>query len=124
MHFDDCPQDFITEEKKVNFAFFYLTGVAKEYFNPDILIQIQNPFTLAAGWHSNVQAFITTLSLNFGPFDPVGAAQEELANLEMDSAKPISHYIGAFNAAAVLTLFDDTALDAALYYFFWKGLTP
>ena len=120
MHFDDRPQDFITEEKKVNFAFSYLTGVAKEYFNPDILIQIQNPFALAAGWHSNFQAFITALSLNFGPFDPAGAAQEELANLDMDSAKPISHYIGAFNAAAVLTLFN----DAALHYFFWKGLTP
>ena len=119
MHFDDRPQDFTMEEKKVNFAFSYLTGVAKEYFNPDILIQIQNPFAPATGWCSNFQAFITALSLNFGPFDPVRAAQEELANLEMDSSKPIFHYIGAFNAAATITLFDDTAL----HYFFWKGLT-
>ena len=118
MHLSDRPDDFPTDEKKVNFALSFLTGVAKDFFSPDIFMALQDPFARAPPWRNDFHEFIRVLSENFGPFDSVGTAENTLNNLVMDASKPIANYIAHFNAAATLVGWDDNSLR----FQFWRGL--
>ena len=99
MHPSDRPDDFPTDKKKVNFALSFLTGVAKDFFSPDILMALQDPFACAPPWRNDFHEFIWVLSENFGPF-----------NLVMDASKPIANYIAHFNATATLVGWDNNSL--------------
>ena len=113
-HLSDCPDDFLTDEKKVNFTLSFLTGVAKDFFSPDIFMALQDPFARTLPWQNDFHKF---LSENFGPFDSVGTAENTLNNLVMDASKPIANYITHFNAAATLVGWDNNSLR----FQFWRG---
>ena len=110
MHLSNCPDDFPMDEKKVNFALSFLTGVAKDFFSPDIFMALQDLFTCAPPWRNDFHKFIQVLLENFRPFDSVGTMENTLNNLVMDASKPITNYIMHFNAAATLVGWDNNSL--------------
>ena len=95
-----------------------LTGVAKDFFSPDVFMALQDLFARTLPWRNNFHKFIQVLSENFGPFDSVSTMENTLNNLVMDAFKPIPNYIAHFNAAATLVGWDDNSLR----FQFWRGL--
>ncbi|KAJ3990609.1 hypothetical protein F5050DRAFT_1533470, partial [Lentinula boryana] len=72
--------NYFTDERKVSYALSYLSGSAKEWFEPDLLNP--DPFDPPAWMHS-FQYLVQELTDNFGLYDMEGDAEERLGNLRM-----------------------------------------
>jgi Retrotransposon gag protein/Zinc knuckle len=97
LNFRDYPRAFREDSAKVNFATSYLTGAALDWFEPDIL---RGPHTRIPSWMDDYPEFCEELARNFGPHDPEGDAEHELANLVMREGQRINKYIVEFNRHA------------------------
>ncbi|KAF5360223.1 hypothetical protein D9757_015412 [Collybiopsis confluens] len=112
-----APDYFDTDEKKILFVLSYLSGRALSWFEPEIL----NPNLLnPPAWLFSFEKFITELQENFGPFDPIGDAEESLNELQMDNSERVIGYNTKFNAYAALVDWNDSALR----FVYRKGLAP
>lgn len=114
--FLDRPTYF-TESRKVMYTLSYLGGIAKEWFEPDILDP--DPTNLPA-WTYSFRELVRELSENFGLYDAQGEAEEKLGNLRMRDNEQIRKYNVRFNSLAVLTDWDTSALKWA----YQRGLAP
>ncbi|KAF5346102.1 hypothetical protein D9757_014024 [Collybiopsis confluens] len=117
LNINDRLQYFDTDEKKISFVLSYLSGRALSWFEPEIL----NPNLLnPPAWLFSFEKFITELQENFGPFDPIGDAEESLNELRMDNSERVIEYNTKFNAYAALVNWNDSALQ----FVYRKGLAP
>ncbi|KAF5364729.1 hypothetical protein D9757_012482 [Collybiopsis confluens] len=117
LNINDRLQYFDTDEKKISFVLSYLSGRALSWFEPEIL----NPNLLnPPAWLFSFEKFITELQENFGPFDPIGDAEESLNELRMDNSERVIGYNTKFNAYAALVDWNDSALR----FVYRKGLAP
>ncbi|KAJ3792606.1 hypothetical protein GGU11DRAFT_749820 [Lentinula aff. detonsa] len=74
--FLDYPEYF-TEQQKINYTISYLSGMAREWFEPDIL----NPdITAMPMWTHSFQALVKELQDNFGLYDAQGNSEDKLGN--------------------------------------------
>ena len=72
------PRTFALETKKVTYAISYLKGTALQWFEPYLLeSQTLNP----PNFMVDFEAFKNELRTNFGPYDAVGTAENDLENL-------------------------------------------
>ena len=110
LHFSERPQDFPTDDDKIFYIISYLRGSAQQWFSPNLY----NPAAIPA-WDGNFPLFIQELSLNFGPHDPVGDAEDRLRFCRMKTGDRIATYIIAFDQLALLTDFGDSALRHQFY---------
>ena len=103
------PRTFALETKKVTYAISYLKGTALQWFEPYLLeSQILNPLNFMLDF----KAFKTELRTNFGPYNAVGTAENDLENLR------ISKYVTQFTRLATQVPWG----PAALRYQFYQGL--
>ncbi|KAF5353008.1 hypothetical protein D9757_014929 [Collybiopsis confluens] len=117
LNINDRLQYFDTDEKKISFVLSYLSGRALSWFEPEIL----NPNLLnPPAWLFSFEKFITELQENFGPFNPIGDAEESLNELRMDNSERVIGYNTKFNAYAALVDWNDSALR----FVYRKGLAP
>ena len=79
LHFQDCPNLFTDDEKKILFILSFLKGTAISWFEPALM----DPNN-AAYWMWDFDAFILELKSNFGPHDPISDAENLLTNLTMN----------------------------------------
>ncbi|KAF5347431.1 hypothetical protein D9757_015162 [Collybiopsis confluens] len=106
LNINDRLQYFDTDEKKISFVLSYLSGRALSWFEPEIL----NPNLLnPPAWLFSFEKFITELQENFGPFDPIGDAEESLNELRMDNSERVIGYNTKFNAYAALARSSDSS---------------
>ncbi|KAG6327842.1 hypothetical protein ID866_11247 [Astraeus odoratus] len=77
------PQAFCLDSQKVSFALSFLKGINLAWFKPDLLNAIPGP---EPAWADDYSKFITELTTNFSPHDPVGNAKHQLNNLSMKDA--------------------------------------
>jgi hypothetical protein len=110
LHFSERPQDFPTDDDKIFYIISYLRGSAQQWFSPNLY----NTSVIPA-WDGNFALFIQELSLNFGPHDPVGDAEDRLRSCRMKTGDRIATYIIAFDQLALLTDFGDSALRHQFY---------
>jgi hypothetical protein len=110
LHFSERPQDFSTDDDKIFYIISYLRGSAQLWFSPNLY----NTAVIPA-WDGNFPLFIQELSLNFGPHDPVGDAEDKLRLCRMKTGDRIATYIIAFDQLALLTDFGDSALRHQFY---------
>ena len=146
LYFRANAKKFPTDEKKVLFAFTYLSDVALEWFEqkfanaqssliPDSISQDENDEEEAAeyittlgqvrsrrfrenDWVTSWEAFVYEISTHFGPADDEGDAERQLNNLSMPSDKRILWYNVRFNRFSARTGWD----DRALCYRYYNGL--
>jgi hypothetical protein len=97
LNFQDRPRAFPNDSAKVIFATSYLKGAALDWFEPDLL---RGPHTRRPPWMDDFIEFSTELARNFGPHDPEGDAEHQLANLTMKDGQRINKYIVEFNRHA------------------------
>jgi len=110
LHFSERPQDFPTDDDKIFYIISYLRGSAQLWFSPNLYNTTVIPL-----WDGNFPLFIQELSLNFGPHDPVGDAEDKLRSCRMKTGDRIATYIIAFDQLALLTDFGDSALRHQFY---------
>src|SRR5215475_4318025 len=111
LNFRDRPSAFRTQESRVVYAISYLRGSALDWFEPDIVDSNRNnPL-----WLSDFSAFVHELEDNFGPFDPVGDAEEALDHIFMKENQRIMKYMVLFNKLATKVEYDDSALRRRFY---------
>jgi hypothetical protein len=55
---------------------------------------------MAPAWLDDWDEFVQELETNFGPYDDIGDAENELATLKMLTGQRISEYIVRFNSLA------------------------
>ena len=94
LNFQDRPQAFAMGTAKVVFAMSYLTGAALEWFEPDLL---RGPHACHPPWMDDYAEFTFELERNFGPHNPIGDAEHQLASLSMKDGQCINRYIIEFN---------------------------
>ena len=88
------PETYDTDCKHIHYVLAYFTGPAIDQFGPGILYgDLKNP----PAWSVSFDAFIEELSINFGPFDPVGEAEIRLGELRMKDSDRITRYNTSFN---------------------------
>ncbi|KAF5363054.1 hypothetical protein D9758_012643 [Tetrapyrgos nigripes] len=85
------PNAYTTDAAKISFALSYLSGSALEFFEPDILNP--NPFNPAL-WTLDFDIFVKELKDNFGVFDEVGEAEDQLETLHMKDSDKAAKYCG------------------------------
>ena len=71
--------------------------MAQEWFEPGVSGLLPEPPL----WLDNWEAFIQELQHNFGPFNEIGDAENELMNLHMKDNQWLSDYLVQFTALAV-----------------------
>jgi hypothetical protein len=97
INFQDRPRAFLNDTAKVTYALSYLHGAALDWFEPDLL---RGPHARRPPWMDDFTEFSFELERNFGPHDPVGDAEHQLANLSMRDGQRINKYIVEFNRHA------------------------
>lgn len=112
LHFAERTQDFPTDDDKIYFIISYLRGIAQQWFTPNLYN------TKVPAWDNNFVRFIEELSINFGPHDPVGDAEDRIRLCRMKNGDRIATYVLAFDTLASLTDWG----DAALRHQFYEGL--
>lgn len=148
LYFRANSKKFPNDEKKVLFAFTYLSDVALEWFEqkfanaqhsfiPDSASQGRDEedeeeaaeYITTLGqvrarryreneWVTSWEAFVYEISIHFGPADDEGDAERQLNNLTMPSDKRIIWYNIRFNRYSARTGWD----DRALCYRYYNGL--
>ena len=113
LHFAERPQDFPDDDDRILYIISYLRGSAQQWFSPNLY----DP-TIIPVWDGNFAVFIQELTLNFGPHDPVGDAEDKIRVCRMKSGDRITTYIIEFDFLSVLTRWSDNALR----YQFYEGL--
>jgi hypothetical protein len=112
--FRDRPAAFKDDMQKVNFALSYLRGQAFQWFEPGFSGRLHVPPL----WLDNWDEFVQELETNFGPYDDIGDAENELATIKMLTGQRISEYIVRFNSLASRCDWG----DAPLRHRFYNGL--
>ena len=112
LNFNDRLNAFCTDTAKVNYAISFLSGVALDWFEPDIL---HPNHTNPPAWAYSYAAFLLKLWTNFSPFDAVRDAEDELKNLRMHDGDLIMKYIVCFNQHAAVIGYGDNSLCHAFY---------
>lgn len=116
LNFRDRPRAFKDDTAKVTYATSYLSGIALEWFEPDLL---QGPGVRHPLWMDDYTKFSEELARNFGPHNPAGDAQHRLTNLKMKEGQRINKYVVEFNRLAVQI---PGYGEVALRHHFYHGL--
>ena len=116
LNFQNRPKAFRSDCAKVTFVQSYLTNMALQWFEPDILFYSSEPHPL---WMTSYSAFVTELRENFGPHNPVSDTEHELRLLFMTNEQHIIKYIIEFNHIACQVC---DYRDGALRHHFYNGL--
>ncbi|KIO12101.1 hypothetical protein M404DRAFT_104243, partial [Pisolithus tinctorius Marx 270] len=89
--FQNKPQTFCDDCRKVTFAQSYLKGMALKWFKPDLLLtgEPEDPPLWMDSWHE----FVIELQSTFGPHDPVAEAESQLDHLTMKETHRINKYM-------------------------------
>lgn len=95
------------------YAISYLKGTALAWFEPDL-----HDHRKDSDWLGDYDLFVDTLEKNFGVLNSQGHAVLRLECLRMDSGQNCLKYLTEFTRLALLTGWNDTALNNQLY----KGL--
>ena len=109
LNFRDRPKAFNTDAAKVTFAITFLKGSAFDWFEPYISDGSHPP------WETDYSEFVQELTENFGPFDAIGDAENELNNLSMADNHRYAKFALTFNRLATLVQWDEKALIFAFY---------
>jgi hypothetical protein len=142
IYFRANPTKFRSDEKKVMFAFSYLTKNMLEWFEQkfEVIKSARPQFGfLASGdgnddydklfhtaapsrrrpnpneWATNWDAFVTKIKMYFGPADDEAEAKRRLTSLNMNSDERINWYNLRFNRYAICTGWDNQALCYRYY---------
>jgi hypothetical protein len=115
--FAERPIYFASDERKISYALSYLSGQAREWFEPDLLNPDPDD---PPAWMVLFSSLVDELVENFGAYDTEGEAEERLGNLYMTDTEHVRKYVVRFNALASQVAWD----DSALYWAFKKGLAP
>ena len=102
--------DYYTDQRKIHYTLSYLSGTAKEWFEPDILDP--DPFNPPA-WSISFPALVKELQENFGLYDAQGEAESCLGNIQMHTNEQVRKYNIRFNTLAALTNWNESALKWA-----------
>lgn len=114
MVFRAHPQKFASDERKVNYACSYLTGLAFSWYE-NILDLETEPF-----WATSWEAFIEELEKNFGDVNVQASAERNIRLLHMSPSTQVVDYITRFNTLANCLTWNDAAKTSA----FRRGLAP
>jgi hypothetical protein len=109
LSFRDRPKAFNTDAAKVTFAITYLKDSAFDWFEP-FITDGSHP-----DWETDYSEFVRELRENFGPFDPIGDAENELNSLTMAENQRYAKFALKFNRLASLVQWDEKALSFAFY---------
>jgi Ty3 transposon capsid-like protein/Zinc knuckle len=112
LNFNDQPNLFRSDRKKVNYVLSHLRGTALQWFEADIIADEEPEY------FSRYDLFLRELRTNFGPHDPVGDAEDEIDNLRMKESHKVTKYNVTFNQLAAVVGWDDRSLFRQYY----KGL--
>ncbi|KAF5372100.1 hypothetical protein D9758_004920 [Tetrapyrgos nigripes] len=111
------PKAYTTDAAKISFTLSYLSGTALEFFELEIL----NPDPEEpAPWTLDFGIFVKELKDNFGVFDEVGDAEDQLEALFMKDSDQATKYCAKFQQLASQVAWDENSLR----HFFRKGLAP
>jgi hypothetical protein len=114
LNFQSRPKTFSNDRAKVTFAQSYLSGMALEWFEPDLL-DSATPDDPPL-WMDNYLEFVAELQENFGPHDPTGDAERQIEELDMKENQRINKYVVEFNRLATqLSGWGDSALRRQYY---------
>jgi hypothetical protein len=91
----------------------YLRGTAQQWFAPNLY----DPTSVPA-WDGNFPVFVQELTMNFGPHDPVGDAEDRIRLCRMKHGDWIATYVIEFDQLVLLTQWG----DPALWHQFFEGL--
>jgi hypothetical protein len=95
--FSSRPQDYPSDSDKIIFMISYLRGSAAEWFEVPPFMDEDAP---VPEWDGNYPVFVQELQTAFGPFDPVGDAEDDIRQLRMKHSERITKYVIAFNRLA------------------------
>jgi len=109
----NAPQ-FPINEKKINFAMIYLSGVVQDWFK--VALQ-QEDLSYIQPWISTWQLFVDKLWVHFGLLDPVEDATNLIDNLHMKPGDKIATYNVEFMWYAVQLSWGDSVL---CYHFYQR----
>src|SRR5467141_2324075 len=109
LNFRDCPDLFKNDKSKVNYVLSYLKGTALDCFESTILDPNEPP------WASDFHLFSEELTSNFGTYDPVSEAEEELEGLRMHDSHQATKYFIKFQQLASRVEWGDAALRRQAY---------
>ena len=102
--------DYYTDQRKIHYTLSYLSGTAKEWFEPDILDPDSfNP----PAWSISFPALVKELQENFRLYDAQGEAESCLGNIQMHTNEQVRKYNIRFNTLAALTNWNESALKWA-----------
>jgi hypothetical protein len=104
LHFAERTQDFPTDDDKILFMISYLQGTAQQWFAPNLY----DPTSVPA-WDGNFPVFVQELTMNFGPHDLVGDAEDCIRLCRMKQGDRIATYVIKFDQLALLTQWGDPA---------------
>jgi hypothetical protein len=104
LNFLDQPRLFQSDRKKINYVLSHLRGTALQWFEMDILNEPD------ADKLQVYDIFLNELRSNFGPYDAVAEAEDELENLKMKENHKVTKYNVTFNQLAAVSGWDDRAL--------------
>ena len=113
LNFNNRPNAFCMEASKVNYAISFLSSMALDWFEPDIL---HPNHTNPPAWAYSYATFLLELRTNFGPFYAIRDAEDELKNLHMHDGDWIMKYIVRFNQHAAVIGYGDNSLCYAFYH--------
>ena len=102
--FSERPNYFSTEERKISYTLSFLSGSAKEWFEPDLIDP--DPIDPPA-WMFNYAALVDELVDNFSAYDLEGDAEDSLGELQMQDSDQVHKYIIQFNSLAANVNWDD-----------------
>lgn len=107
--FLDRP-NYFTDQRKITYTLSYLSGAAREWFEPDLL---DPDLGAMPAWTRTFQALVKELQDNFGVYDAQGDAEEKLGSLRMRENETVRKYNVRFNTLAASTNWDVSALKWA-----------
>jgi hypothetical protein len=113
LNFLDRPSAFISDRNKVNYSISFLRGNALSWFEPNLLEEQQSGMITPI--FEDYDLFVEELKANFGPHDPIGAAESELETLRMKDTQRITKYLVLFNKLASQTGWESKSLRHAFY---------
>jgi hypothetical protein len=105
--FRDHPAAFCNDVQKINFTLSYLCGQAFQWFEPGFSGRLDD----LPAWLDDWEEFVKELEVNFGSYNEIGEAENELAMLKMLAGQRISKYIIRFNSLASHCDWGDSALQ-------------
>src|SRR5882724_1483668 len=109
LNFQDHPDQFQDDTKKVNYILSHLKGSALYCFEPALLDPIE-PI-----WLLDLNLFIEELETNFGTYNPVGEAEAELKGLHMHEGHQAMKYFIKFQQLATRVQWGEAALCRQAY---------